>query len=124
MNLLRETREVLADWKRDPEDIIFIGSETSGHHCTWTEFEVLADIVDGLAHGVQVGGLLGGVLDLPAQLGDAAGGLGQPLRRGLDITSNAASNQTLSCSARSQAHTPSCQGLAPAPMSRQALRTD
>jgi len=44
INLLEETRNTLAVTNHTPDDIVFIGSETSGHQCTWGEFAVLADI--------------------------------------------------------------------------------
>lgn len=42
-NLLKETTDAIADSGHDPADIVFIGSEESGHRCTWEEFTVLAD---------------------------------------------------------------------------------
>lgn len=44
MNLLNETIEAIRGSGHTPEDIIFIGSEESGHSCTWEEFQALADI--------------------------------------------------------------------------------
>lgn len=44
MNLLKETREAIAKSGHTPDDIIFIGSECSGHQCTWVEFEILGDV--------------------------------------------------------------------------------
>ena len=43
MNLLKETIECIKDSGHTPEDIHFIGSESTGHRCTWEEFKVLAD---------------------------------------------------------------------------------
>ncbi len=43
MTLLKETLEDVKRSGRKIEDIIFIGSEASGHSCTWKEFEELAD---------------------------------------------------------------------------------
>lgn len=43
MNLLNETIEDIAESGHKVEDIIFIGSEESGHSCTWDEFVLLAD---------------------------------------------------------------------------------
>lgn len=43
MNLLRETIEVVERSGHKIEDIIFIGSEKSGHSCTWDEFALLAN---------------------------------------------------------------------------------
>lgn len=42
-NLLKETKGVLELYKQLPSNIIFIGSQESGHSCTWKEFELLAD---------------------------------------------------------------------------------
>ncbi len=42
-NLLEETKSAIADSGHTEADIIFIGSEQSGHQCTWEEFCVLAD---------------------------------------------------------------------------------
>ena len=53
MNLLQET---LGDMKRygyTPQDVIFIGSQYSGHSCTWQEFETLANIEYDNSYGSQ-----------------------------------------------------------------------
>jgi hypothetical protein len=42
-NLLDETRAAIADSGHTPADVVFIGSEESGHACTWDEFCLLAD---------------------------------------------------------------------------------
>jgi len=42
MNLLEETLSAIEQSGHKPSDIIFIGSEVSGHSCTWKEFERLA----------------------------------------------------------------------------------
>ena len=42
-NLLKETIEAIENSGHTVEDIIFIGSEKSGHCCTWDEFCLLAD---------------------------------------------------------------------------------
>lgn len=44
MNLLAETIEAIERSGHVPEDIVFIGSEESGHACTWDEFTRLADV--------------------------------------------------------------------------------
>lgn len=44
MNLLQETREAIASSGHSENDIIFIGSEETGHQCTWAEFCVIADV--------------------------------------------------------------------------------
>lgn len=42
-NLLQETREAITKSGHSPDDVVFIGSEQSGHACTWGEFTNLAD---------------------------------------------------------------------------------
>ena len=42
-NLFDETRHLIADLGYCPGNIIFIGSEQSGHCCTWDEFGQLAN---------------------------------------------------------------------------------
>ena len=42
-NFLQETREAITDSGHTPEQIRFIGSEDSGHQCSWDEFCTLAD---------------------------------------------------------------------------------
>lgn len=44
MNLLKETKEALKESGHKPTDIIFIGSEETGHQCTWDEFVKLANV--------------------------------------------------------------------------------
>ncbi|MFA6066909.1 MAG: hypothetical protein WC707_07035 [Candidatus Babeliaceae bacterium] len=43
-NLLEETKEAIKDSGHKIKDIIFIGSEETGHQCTWNEFLKIADI--------------------------------------------------------------------------------
>lgn len=43
MNFLKETIDDIKDSGHSPDDIIFIGSEKSGHSCTWDDFCKLAD---------------------------------------------------------------------------------
>lgn len=43
MNLLEETKEAIEESGHWPSEILFIGSERSGHECTWEQFCVLAD---------------------------------------------------------------------------------
>ena len=43
MNLLEETQDAIIDSGHTAKDIIFIGSKSSGHTCTWGEFSILAD---------------------------------------------------------------------------------
>lgn len=45
VNLLEETLEDIELSGHEVEDISFIGSEKTGHQCTWEEFKVLADHV-------------------------------------------------------------------------------
>ena len=50
-NLLEETLEAIEDSGHTIDDIIFIGSEESGHSCSWEQFKVLADKEYGNGHG-------------------------------------------------------------------------
>lgn len=43
MNLLNETIEDIKNSGHEIADIVFIGSESSGHICTWDEFTKLAN---------------------------------------------------------------------------------
>jgi len=43
MNFLTETLKAIKDSQHSVDDIVFIGSELSGHQCTWSEFEKLAN---------------------------------------------------------------------------------
>lgn len=43
MNLLEETKDDIRISGHTPEQIIFIGSASSGHRCTWSEFCLLAN---------------------------------------------------------------------------------
>ena len=44
MNLLKDTKEFIEMLGYTPEDIIFIGSEQSGHSCSWDEYLLIANI--------------------------------------------------------------------------------
>ena len=44
MNLLQETREAITESGHNETDIVFIGSEKTGHQCSWQEYCTLADI--------------------------------------------------------------------------------
>lgn len=44
MNLLKETKDAIASSRHTEADIVFIGSEATGHECTWAEFCTLADV--------------------------------------------------------------------------------
>ena len=52
-NLLKETNEKLNAINKSAEDIIFIGSPQTGHHCTWEQFESLADFEYDSGYGSQ-----------------------------------------------------------------------
>ena len=43
MNFLEETKRAIEESGHKPVDIVFIGSEDSGHACSWQQFEALAD---------------------------------------------------------------------------------
>lgn len=43
VNLLEETKEAIKASGHTQTDIVFIGSEKSGHRCTWAQFENLAN---------------------------------------------------------------------------------
>jgi hypothetical protein len=43
-NLLTETLEAIRASGHTSEDIVFIGSEDTGHQCTWDEFRLLANV--------------------------------------------------------------------------------
>lgn len=51
MNLLKETKEAIAASGHAEADIVFIGSEESGHECTWGEFCLLADVEYNAGYG-------------------------------------------------------------------------
>ena len=53
MNLLKETQAAIKSSGHRPKDIIFIGSEETGHQCTWEEFQVLADQEYDAGYGAQ-----------------------------------------------------------------------
>lgn len=53
MNLLNETIEYLQYCEQTPDNITFIGSETTGHCCTWKEFGILADVEYDPGFGAQ-----------------------------------------------------------------------
>jgi hypothetical protein len=53
MNLLQETIRDIESSGHTPEDIVFIGSEESGHRCTWEQFQVLANIEYDCGYGAQ-----------------------------------------------------------------------
>lgn len=44
MNLLKETKEAISESGHNPSQIVFIGSEQSGHSCSWDEFVRLANV--------------------------------------------------------------------------------
>ena len=53
MNLLKETIDDITQSGHTPADIIFIGSERTGHSCTWDEFQSLADFEYDAGFGAQ-----------------------------------------------------------------------
>ena len=53
MNLLQETIGDIKQSGHSPEEIIFIGSEESGHSCTWAEFQKIADVEYDNGFGCQ-----------------------------------------------------------------------
>ena len=53
MNLLEETMNAIVESGHKIEDIVFIGSESSGHSCTWDEFIALADVEYDNGYGAQ-----------------------------------------------------------------------
>ena len=53
MNLLQETLDDIRRSGHKVEDIVFIGSEISGHYCTWDEYKKLADIEYDSGFGAQ-----------------------------------------------------------------------
>jgi hypothetical protein len=53
MNLLKETLNDIKESGNTIEDIVFIGSEDSGHSCTWDEFVILADHEYDSGYGAQ-----------------------------------------------------------------------
>ena len=53
MNLLKETQDYIQLIGKQPSDIIFIGSQSSGHSCTWDEFIKLSDVEYDDGYGGQ-----------------------------------------------------------------------
>lgn len=53
MTLLEETKSAIESQHQSVDDIIFIGSEYSGHSCTWDEFTTLADFEYDSGYGWQ-----------------------------------------------------------------------
>lgn len=53
MNLLEETILAIREIDHEIEDIVFIGSQSSDHSCTWSEFEVLANHNYDSGYGTQ-----------------------------------------------------------------------
>jgi hypothetical protein len=53
MNLKDETITAIHASGHTPEQIVFIGSESSGHRCTWVEFLILADREYDWGYGSQ-----------------------------------------------------------------------
>lgn len=53
MNLLQETLEAIREAGKQPSDIVFIGSRTTGYQCSWDEFKALADVDYDCGFGAQ-----------------------------------------------------------------------
>ncbi len=53
MNLLFETKRAIEASRHKVSDIIFIGSQNSGHSCTWVEFKTLANREYHEGYGAQ-----------------------------------------------------------------------
>ena len=53
MNLLKETVEKMDLSNLRHEDIVFIGSDKTGHSCTWEEYVALADFEYDEGYGLQ-----------------------------------------------------------------------
>jgi len=53
MNFLEETIEYIKRIEQTTDDIIFIGSEQSGHSCEWEEFTEIADLDYDDGYGSQ-----------------------------------------------------------------------
>ena len=52
-NLLEETKEAIENFGQEIDNIIFIGSQESGHECSWEQFEVLANQEYDSSYGGQ-----------------------------------------------------------------------
>lgn len=53
MNFLEETNASILKFGHTPDQILFIGSERSGHECTWEEFCKLANFEYNYGHDTQ-----------------------------------------------------------------------
>lgn len=53
MNLLEETTKAIYTSNHTLQEIVFLGSMDSGHCCTWSEFQQLADIEYDEGFGLQ-----------------------------------------------------------------------
>ena len=51
-NLLQETKAAIQSSEHTEADIVFIGSEKTGHQCTWAEFCALADVEYDSGRGI------------------------------------------------------------------------
>ena len=54
INLLAETKKAISDSGHHTSEIVFIGSEGSGHRCSWRQFESLADVEYDNGYGGQL----------------------------------------------------------------------
>ncbi len=53
MNLLKETQEKMAQHSLSPCDVVFVGSASGTHACSWCEFFILADVDYDAGFGAQ-----------------------------------------------------------------------
>jgi hypothetical protein len=53
INFLEETKNAISKANYTTKDIVFIGSQVSGHQCTWEEFEGLANFEYDNWYGVE-----------------------------------------------------------------------
>jgi len=53
MNFLQETTQAITDSRHAIDDVIFIGSEETGHQCSWSEFVELANFDYDEGFGAQ-----------------------------------------------------------------------
>ena len=54
INFLKETKDAIKLSGHNENDVIFIGSEKSGHQCTWDEFCKIADFEYDNGYGAQM----------------------------------------------------------------------
>jgi hypothetical protein len=54
VNLLAETLDAIAESGHSHTDVVFIGSQLSGHSCAWDEYAALADFEYDNGYGGQI----------------------------------------------------------------------